>query len=266
MRKVSALIVTGLVAAAAAGAASETFEWSGGAGARALRVSHVVGKVNVAVAGDEVVVRATKECEDADVLAALEITVEESGNAVVVGVEYPDEVPGKAEATVDFDISVPAGLARVEVASAAGEVNVADVPEAEVSTASGSVNVSGVYEKVEVSAANGDVVVDSAGKPTAYAAVSNVSGSVTLRLQLPRVDAGYGIFSVSGQVELALTGGTDNYHISVHAVTGEVESAFPLTESGGPVGKKYSGRAGAATNKITIKTVSGSVEISAPGK
>ncbi|UCH77395.1 MAG: hypothetical protein JSU81_06555, partial [Candidatus Coatesbacteria bacterium] len=167
MRKISALIVTGVVAASAAGAASETFEWSGGADARALRVSHVVGEVNVTVGGEEVVVRATKKCEDADVLAALEITVEESGNAVVVGVEYPEDLPGKAEATVDFDISVPEGLARVEVASAAGEVNVADVPEAEVSTASGSVHISGVNEKLEVSAASGDVVVDSGGKPTA---------------------------------------------------------------------------------------------------
>lgn len=264
MRVFRTLVAAALVAAAAAGAASETFEWSGGAGARVVRVSHVLGQVNVAVGGDEVVVRATKECEDADVLAALEITVEESGNAVIVGLEYPDDTPGLSEATVDFDLSVPEGLARVEVASAAGEVNVAGVPEAEVSTASGSVNISGVYEKVEVSAASGDVVVDSAGRPTAFAAVSNVSGKVTLRLELPRVDAGYGISSVSGRVELALTGGTDNYDISVHAVTADVESAFPLTASGGPGGKKYSGRAGAATNKIVIKTVSGSVKISAP--
>lgn len=249
-----------------AGAASETFEWSGGAGARVLQVSHVVGKVDVAVGGDEVVVRATKTCEDADVLAALEITVEESGDAVIVGLDYPKDALGKAEATVDFDISVPEGLARAEVASAAGEVVVAGVAEAAVSTASGSVNISGAYGEVDVSAANGDVVVDNAGEPTERVAVSNVSGTVTLRLELPREDADYGVSSVSGQVELALAGGTDNYDITVDAVTGSVKSAFPLTSSGGLVGKTYSGRAGAATNKIAISTVSGSVEISAAEK
>ena len=258
----TALVLTPTFAAAA----SETFEWSGGAGARVLRVSHVVGEVNVAVGGDEVVLRATKKCEDADLLAALEITVEEKDDAVIVGLGYPEDTPGKAEATVDFDISVPEGLARVEVASAAGEVRVAGVAEAAVSTASGSVNISGAYGEVDVSAANGDVVVGNAGEPTERVAVSNVSGTVTLRLELPPADADYGVSSVSGQVELALAGGTDNYDITVDAVTGSVKSAFPLTKSGGLVGKSYSGRAGAATNKIAITTVSGSVEISAAGK
>lgn len=251
---------------ALASAASETFEWSGGAAARVLRLSHVVGKVDVVVGGDEVVVRATKTCEDADVLAALEITVEEKGDAVIVGLEYPDDAPGKAEATVDFDVTVPESLERAEVASAAGSVKVAGVAEAAVSTASGNISVTGAYREVEVSAASGGVVVDNAGGPTERAAVTNVSGSVTLRLELPAAGADYEVTSVSGQVELALAGATDNYDIAVSAVSGRVNSAFPLTSSGGPIGKTYSGTAGAATNKIAITTVSGSVEISAAGK
>ena len=247
-----------------AGAASETFEWSGGAAARVLRLSHVVGKVDVAVGGDEVVVRATKKCEDAGFLAAVEIEVEESGDAVVVNVKYPEGVEKKPGVTVDFDILVPAGLERAEVTSAAGSVKIAGVAEAAVSTASGNISASGAYGGVDVSTASGGVVVDNAGKPTERAAVENVSGKVTLRLELPAAGADYGVTSVSGQVELALAGAADNYDITVSAVSGNVNSAFPLTSSGGPVGKTYSGRAGAGTNKIAISTVSGSVNISAP--
>lgn len=247
-------------------AASDTFEWSGGAAARVLRLSHVVGKVDVVVGGDEVVVRATKTCEDADVLAALEITVEEKDDAVIVGLEYPDDAPGKAGATVDFDVTVPESLARAEVTSAAGSVKVAGVAEIAVSTASGNIAVTGAYREVDVSAASGGVVVDNAGKPTERAAVDNVSGSVSLRLELPAAGAEYVVTSVSGQVELALAGAADNYDVTVSAVSGRVTSALPLTSSGGPGGKTYSGTAGAATNRIAITTVSGSVNISASEK
>jgi len=249
-----------------AAAASETFEWRGGADAATLEVSHVVGEVSVAVGGEEVVVRATKKGENEGDLAAVTITAEEKGDAVAVGVEYPEDEDRESSVTVDFEISVPESLGRVEVTSAAGEVIVAGVAEAAASTASGRVTISGVYKKVDVSTASGDVAVDNAGEATEFAAVSNVSGRVKLQLELPKVDAGYGISSVSGPIELVLTGRTDNYDISVRTVTGQVESAFPLEKSGGLVGKRYSGRAGAATNKIEIKTVSGSVKISAPDK
>jgi DUF4097 and DUF4098 domain-containing protein YvlB len=255
----TALILTPAFAAAA----TETFEWSGGAGARVLRLSHVVGKVDVAVGGDEVAVRATKKCEDADLLAAVRITAEVEGDAVIVGVEYPEDVEKKPGVTVDVDVTVPESLARAEVTSAAGSVKVAGVAEVAVSTASGNISVSGAYGEVDVRAASGGVVVDNAGKPTKRAAVTNVNGSVTLRLELPAAGADYEVTSVSGPVELALAGAADNYDITVSAVSGRVTSAFPLTSSGGPVGKTYSGRAGAATNEIAITTVSGSVNISA---
>lgn len=258
----AALVLTPTLAAAAA----ETFEWSGGAGARVLRLSHVVGKVSVAVGGDEVVVRATKKSEDAVSLAAVQISAEVEGDVVVVGVEYPEDAGNKPEVTVDFDVLVPESLARAEVASAAGEIRIAGVAEAEVSTATGSVNVWEAYKEVDVSTASGDVVVDNGGEPTVVAEVTNVSGSVTLRLELPAAGADYEVTSVSGPVELALAGAADNYDITVHAVTGEVKSAFTLTSSGGLVGRNYSGTAGAATNKIAVKTVSGSVDISAAGK
>ena len=258
----AALVLTPTLAAAA----SETFEWSGGAGARALEVGHVVGKVNVAVGGDEVVVRATKVAADAGFLAALKIKVEEKGDAVVVRVEYPEAVAGGAGATVDFDISGPAALARVEVTTAAGEVTIAGVAEAAVDAASGAVGISGAYKEVDVTVASGDIVVDNAGAPTESVTVNNVSGKLTLRLELPAAGAHYEIANVSGPVDLALAGGTDNYDIAVSTVSGRVNSAFPLTTSGGLVARNYSGRAGAATNKIAIKTVSGSVAISAAEK
>ncbi|HUU57363.1 MAG TPA: DUF4097 family beta strand repeat-containing protein, partial [bacterium] len=183
--------------------------------------------------------------------------------AVVVRVEYPEAVAGGAGATVDFDISGPAALARVEVTTAAGEVTIAGVAEAAVDAASGAVGISGAYKEVDVTVASGDIVVDNAGAPTESVSVNNVSGKLTLRLELPAAGAHYEIANVSGPVDLALAGGTDNYDIAVKAVTGAVSSTFPLKKSGGLVGGSYNGRAGAGTNEITISTVSGSVAISA---
>jgi hypothetical protein len=264
---ITAAVLCVLVPAGAfAAVASESFEWTGGAGARALEVSHAAGVVNVAVGGDEVVVRAEKKSESVAALAAVSITVEEKGDAVVVGVKYPEDKEVESDVTVDFNISVPESVVRAEVASASGEVVIAGVAEVAARTASGGVTVTGAYDEVRVTTASGSVAVDNSGEPTKRVFVNDVSGAVKLWLELPAEGADYEVSNVSGSLELKLTGDTANYDVALHAITGQVDSAFPLEWSGGPAGRTYAGRAGAGTNHIAINTISGSVAILAPGK
>jgi hypothetical protein len=245
-----------------AAAASETFEWSGGASARELVLANVSGDVEVAVAGDEVVVTATKTAAKAGDLDDVTVDVEEQDDAVHVKVEYPKDV-GRARAVhVDFDVTVPAGLGRFDVKVASGNVAATGIPEVNASVASGDVDVTGAYKDVSVSVAEGAVSVKNVARPTEKAQLGTVTGKLTLAAVLPAAGAAYDLSTVSGDVSLTLSGGTDNYEISVSTVSGDVTSALPIEKQGGFVGKSYEGRAGEGTNAVHISAVSGSVDIS----
>jgi hypothetical protein len=245
-----------------AAAASETFEWSGGASARELVLANVSGDVEVAVAGDEVVVTATKTAAKAGDLDDVTVEVEEKGDAVHVKVEYSEDAGWRKEVRVDFDVTVPAGLGRFDVKVASGNVAATGIPEVNASVASGDVDVTGAYKDVSVSVADGGVSVENAGRPTEKAKLNTVGGELTLAAVLPAAGAAYDLSTVAGDVSLTLSGGTDNYEISVSTVFGDVTSTLPIEKHGGFVGKSYKGKAGEGTNAVHISVVSGSVDIS----
>ena len=247
---------------ARAAAASETFEWSGDASARELVLANVSGDVEVAVAGDEVVVTATKTAAKAGDLDDVTVDVEEKDDAVYVKVEYSEDASRSGDVRVDFDVTVPAGLGRLNVKVASGNVTATGIPEVNASVASGDVDVTGAYKDVSVSVAEGAVSVKNVARPTEKAQLGTVTGKLTLAAVLPAAGAAYDLSTVSGDVSLTLSGGTDNYEISVSTVSGDVTSALPIEKHGGFVGKSYEGKAGEGTNAVHISAVSGSVDIS----
>jgi hypothetical protein len=264
MVKVMTLVIVAALTFSPAGAAaaSEIFEWSGGASARAFVLANASGDVNVAVAGDQIVVTATKTAAKASDLADVTVEVEEKDDAVYVKVEYPRDV-GRARAVrVDFDVTVPAGLGRFDVKVASGNDTANGIPEVNASAASGDVDVTGAYKDVSVSVADGGVSVENAGRPTEKAKLNTVGGELTLAAVLPAAGAAYDLSTVAGDVSLTLSGGTDNYEISVSTVFGDVTSTLPIEKHGGFVGKSYKGKAGEGTNAVHISVVSGSVDIS----
>ncbi len=264
MTKVTTLVIAAALAAfpAAAAAASETFEWVGGASARELVLANASGDVNVAVAGDEISVTATKTGSKASELADVAVDVEEMGDAVRVEVKYPRDVGRAEDVRVDFDVIVPPGLSRIDVHVARGNVTATGVPEVEASVASGNVEVVGAYKTVNVSVADGGVTVENAGRPTEKADLSTVGGALAFAAVLPAVGATYDLSTVSGDVSLTLSGGTDNYDVAANTVSGDVTSTLPLKKYGGLVGNSYKGRAGEGSNAIRISVVKGSVDIS----
>lgn len=245
-----------------AAAASETFEWSGGASARALVLANASGDVNVAVAGDELVVTATKTAARAADLDDVAVYVEEKGDAVHVEVEHSGDTGRSGDVRVDFDVTVPAGLGRLDVRVARGNVTAAGVPEVVASVASGDVEIADACKGVSAAVADGAVSVENAGRPTEKAKIGTVTGKLALAAVLPAAGAAYDLSTVSGDVSLTLSGGTGNYEISVSTVSGDVTSALPIEKRGGFVGKSYEGKAGEGTNAVHISAVSGSVDIS----
>jgi hypothetical protein len=250
----------------AAAAASETFEWAGGAAARELVISNAHGDVNVTVAGDEVAVKATKSAAKAGDLADVEIKVEEKGEAVRVWIEYPDESRGGRGARVDFDVTVPPGLERLEVSVASGNAAVAGVETVAASVASGNLRVSDAAKSVNASVASGELNVKNPGRATEKLDLNAVSGRLTVEAVLPPAGAEYELAAVSGDVSLKLLGGVDNYDITASTISGDVKTTLPLKKRGGLVGSKYEGRAGEGTNVVSISAVSGSVDISSGSK
>ncbi|HUV86721.1 MAG TPA: DUF4097 family beta strand repeat-containing protein [bacterium] len=245
-----------------AAAASETFAWSGGASARKFVLANASGDVNVAVAGDEIVVTATKTAAEASDLDDVTVDVEEKGDAVHVKVKYPRDVRRAKDVRVDFDVTVPAGLGRVDVKVAGGNVTVTGVPEVEASVARGDVEIADAYKAVNVSVADGAVSVRNAALPTEKVKLNTVGGELTLAAVLPAAGAAYDLSTVSGDVSLTLLGGTDNYDIAANTVSGDVTSTLPLKKYGGLVGNSYKGKAGEGNNAIHISVVKGSVDVS----
>jgi DUF4097 and DUF4098 domain-containing protein YvlB len=251
---------------AAATAASETFEWAGGAAATELVISNASGDVNVTVAGDEVAVKATKSSPRAGDLADVKIKVEEKGEAVRVWVEYPDDSRRGHGVRVDFDVTVPPGVERLEVAVASGNAAVAGVETVAANVASGNLKISDAPKSVDASVASGELSVKNAGRATEKLDLNTVSGRLAVEVVLPAAGAEYELAAVSGDVSLTLLGGADNYDLSASTISGDVKSTLPLNVRGGFVGSRYEGRAGAATNVVRVSAVSGSVSISSGSK
>jgi DUF4097 and DUF4098 domain-containing protein YvlB len=248
---------------AAAGALSETFEWSGGAAAKKLAITNVSGDVRVAVAGDEIIVKATKTAADTDSLEKVTVEVHEKGDKVDVKVEYPHGRFRGADARVDFDVTVPESVAGLEVHAATGNLTAAGIADVAAEIATGEIKISGAHRRVKAAVAHGSIAVDNAGEATRRITASTVSGDLRVKASLPEAGADYDLSTVSGNVSLSLSGATDNYEIVASTVSGEVSSDLPLERHGRFVGGSYEGKAGAGTNSIRISAVSGSVRISA---
>jgi len=238
---------------AAAGALSETFEWSGGAAAKKLAITNVSGDVKVAVAAAE-----------ADTLERVTVEVQERGDKVDVKVEYPRGRFRGLDARVDFDVTVPEGVAGLEVRTAAGNLTAAGIADVAAEVATGEIEISGAHRRVKAAIAQGSIGVGNAGEATREITASSVSGDIRVEASLPEAGADYDLSTVSGDVSLSLLGGADNYEIVASTVSGEVSSDLPLGRHGRFVGGSYEGKAGAGTNSIRISAVSGSVRVSVP--
>jgi hypothetical protein len=212
-----------------------------------LAVRDVNGSVRVH-AGDRLVIHATKSARDGDP-NAVAIRVDERSDGLVVCVRYPPNADRRCDdrggthssnhndTTVDFDITVPHGVA-LDAATVNGSVDAQTDGTINAETVNGSVRAEG-RDVRSAQTVNGSVrvrVLDSTRGPLD---AKTVNGSITIALP-----AGSG-FTLEAKT---LTGG-----ISAEGINVERPRYGP--------GARASGTTGDGARRVTLETVNGSITV-----
>ena len=257
-----------------------------------LDLSNVSGNITIRGApGGEIQIEAQKIGNPSSV----DIEVSQTGDRVRVETEYREGTNQRV--SVDFSITVPYGTA-VSAKSVSGDVEVHDVRgETHAESVSGDVTLTQVERLLvaksvsgdvsvasatsqaepEIASVSGDVVVSELGAPKLT--VSSVSGDVRLtgtRCERASVESVSGTihysgtFAAGGRYEFRSHSGDVliqlandiGFELAAETFSGEIESAFPVTPSGGRVSKgEVHGVHGDGSVMIEASTFSGDVTV-----
>ena len=208
--------------------------------------------------------------------------VEQStGNRLVVGSELPKRLSRLISSDLVLDVHLPAdysGDLRIDSVSGDVELSFGEYQDLSMKTTSGEIDVDAVTtESIAVETTSGDITAAriEAGSVNA----ESTSGEIEFDGAVVEVDAGttsgdisfaiedllgdVTIGSTSGDVKLALPK-EKAFDLSVRSTSGDIECDFPVTvqgSRGGPGNKVLEGIVGDGGPDVTIKTVSGDVEI-----
>lgn len=232
---------------------NQDFLWTGDvAHGRTLEIKGINGGVIArGGSGDEVVVRATKRSRRGNT-ADVQIEVVEHSGGVTVCAMYPSResrnvcAPGEAgrmssrnsDVNVDFEVSVPRGIAFIG------------------RTVNGGVRVETLEGPVEAHTVNGSITVSAAGPVRA----ATVNGSIETIVDRTTVGGDVRLETVNGRVVLALPANA-NADVSGSTSNGRITSEFPLTISGRFGPKQVSGMLGSGGDNIRLQSVNGSISV-----
>jgi len=219
---------------------SERWNWRGTvARGGTLEVRGIQGSIRAAVAsGSAVEVTAIKHGDDDP--ADVRIEVVEGSDGVTICAVYPGRgnscEPGgghmnvrHSDVEVDFQVRVPAGV-RFEGVQVSGDVEVVGLGAgADASSVSGDVVVRDVDGRVTAHSVSGSVTLEQVDGDEVNA--QTVSGDV--RFSGPIRDGGrYRFKTLSGDVTVSPDGAL-NADVSVSTFSGDLDSDYPITMSGG---------------------------------
>ena len=255
-----------------------------------LHVRNVSGDTKITVGEDGKIhvkarkrVRGTSEERAKRLLENVEVRLEQDGDDVILKPHLYEQDRGWADlfrggrVAVDFDITVPREV-RLEAHTVSGDLVVeATRGPMDAQSVSGDVRLAGIQGPLRLKTVSGDAVLtDYAGQ----VAANSVSGDLTferVRLQGSEIITVSGevridgeldkarehrMKTISGDIDLRLTGGS--YDIRFSSVSGDLDN-----EMDGEV--TVSGRRdkhiviGKAETKVSVKTMSGDLEIRASG-
>lgn len=193
-------------------------------------------------------VDAVKTAYSQERLQEAKIEIENTADRVVIRTKYPDrnwddERDGDNEAhrlaSVEYNLTIPAGASLDEVKLVSGDVDVKGVTgEVRISTVSGNVNAEGLRGRAELSSVSGDVHVTFA----------NAKNRIKLN-------------SVSGDVIASLPADA-SVQVSANTVSGDISNEFGIeVEHGRYVGHHLSGQIGNGEGNLELHSVSGEIRV-----
>jgi hypothetical protein len=265
------MVLAGLAAVAAFVAApgsaraqaqdADHFSWHGVlARGKTLEISGISGSIRVeASAGSEVQVTAEKR-GPADDRAEVRILTEQDEAGVTICAAYGSGASCHRgsnnshvrhnEAEVEFVARVPAGVA-FSGSMVSGDVEVTGLgARVEVNSVSGDVAIRNVHGEVSAHSVSGRATLEGVDAQTVEA--NTVSGDVEFGGPVHQ-GGRYAFRSVSGNLTLRVDGAL-NARVSLSTVSGEIESDFPITLSGG-------GRFGRRNLDFTVGTGDARLEL-----
>lgn len=255
-----------------------------------LHVRNVSGDTKIAFGDDGTIhvrarkrVRGTSEERAKRLLENVEVRMEQEGDEVTLKPHLYEQDRGWADlfrggrVAVDFEITVPREI-RIEAHTVSGDLELAGTRgPLDVQSVSGDVRLEDVQGPLRLKTVSGDgSLTDYAGQLIANTVsgdltfervrlhgseIVTVSGEVSIDGELDKARE-HRLKTISGDVDLRLTGGS--YDIRFSSMSGDLDS-----DMSGEI--NVTGRRdkhvviGAAETKVTVKTMSGDLEIHASG-
>lgn len=255
-----------------------------------LHVHNVSGDTKIAVGEDGKIqvkarkrVRGTSEERAKRLLENVEVRMDQEGDEVTLKPHLYEQDRGWADlfrggrVAVDFEITVPREV-RIEAHTVSGDLELgATRGPLEAQSVSGDVRLDDVQGPLRLKTVSGDAIVtDYAGQLMANTVsgdltfqhvrlhgseVVTVSGEVRIDGELDKA-RDHRLKTISGDVDLRLTGGS--YDIRFSSMSGDLDSELEGEVSVTGRRDKHV-MIGAAETKVTVKTMSGDLEIRASG-
>lgn len=228
-----------LIASATASAQDFHRSYPASAGTK-VAVGTMSGDIKVTThGGSEVIVTGRITGEDAD---KVRIEDRSAAGSIEVDVEYPKS--GNTNASVSFDVQVPAGV-RLRLDR--------------IRTMSGDIEITGVSAMVEATTMSGDVrVVNTSGVVEA----KTMSGNVIVSIDELAGEGDLSFVSMSGDVDVRLPSNAGAV-VSIKTLSGNIENDFGLTvvtKKHGP-GQSLDGTIGDGSRRLFAKSMSGNVKL-----
>ena len=231
------------------------FHWTGKLAAdQTVEIKNISGTIDAdGITGDQIEVSAEKIGPKAD---QVKIEVVPSSSGVTICAIYPPSVfggsmgrcePGEHwsnnnvrtdNARVNFTVHLPKNL-RFSAISVNGSIKAEDLGRV-----------------VHANSVNGSVRIST----DSWAEAKSVNGTVHARMGSANWSGTLQIKTVNGSVELEMPDDL-NADINFASVNGPIDSAFPVSVSGGFVGHTAKGTIGSGGRELVVKTVNGAITL-----
>ena len=281
------VILLGVPFAQAAVQEVETIEKSfTTAGVPEIFVRNVDGRTQLtAHAGNEVIVRATKEVKRADSQAEAErvaqkvtVRIEQVDNRIEVETKYPKNfswgrgpqvyvhieisAPERSNAdakSVDGNLTVTGIEGDLQLKTVDGDLTVTDCSgEIHANSVDGNAELRGVAGNVEARTVDGDLVLEGI---LGGVRAKSTDGDITIHVRSDSVmDSDWSVATTDGSIRVEIPEGF-GANLDVRVSDGDIESDHPLTVEGKISDHRLQGALYGGGHQLSIRTSDGSVEL-----